>query len=139
MSTETTEIRGTSYRLARLDPLRGGRIAARVGRILAAALADAGAIGELIAAAKSGAAVGDMSETKLIEALAGGVQGLDTDALYDSALEFARGNLFAGDRKLHDDSTLNAHFREHPDHLMLVLAWVLKVNCAGFFALRAPG
>lgn len=133
---ERTEIKGTAYAVARMDPLRGGRIAARVGRILAAALADSGGIADLISAYRNGAA-DQLDEGKLIEALAGGMRGLDTDALYDAALEMCKGQVFAGERKLHDDTAFNAHFREQPDHLLPVLAWVLKVNCAGFFGLGA--
>lgn len=138
----TTEIRGTPYRLVRLDPLRGGRLSARVGRIIAGALADAGAIQSAIDAFKGGegeaVAATLMDQPQLLAALAGGVKNLDAEGLYDCAIEFARGNLFAGDKKLHDDHAMSAWFAEHPDHMMLVLVWVLRTNCAGFFGLRAP-
>lgn len=135
-----TEIRNTPYALVRLDPLRGGRLAARVGRIIAGALADQGALQSAIDAFKDGLAVADtiMDQPQLLAALAGGVKNLDAEGLYDCAVEFARGNLFAGDKKLHDDHAFSSWFAEHPDHLLLVLVWVLRVNCAGFFGLRAP-
>ncbi len=135
-----TEIRGTAYAVARLDPIRGGKLAARVGRILAGALADQDAIMSAVEAFKGGNAADTlMDQPQLLAALAGGVKNLDAEALYDTSMEFARGNLFAGDKKLHDDTAFNAYFTEHQDHLLLVLVWVLRVNCAGFFGLRAPG
>lgn len=141
---ERETIRGTAYAVTRLDPLRGGRLAVKVGGILAAALADQGAIEQIVNAYRDSQKTPDVApaaldgllgQPQLLAALAGGVHKLDTDALYDAAMDFARGKLFAGDRKLHDDAAFNAHFTEHPDHLMLVLAWVLRVNCAGFFGL----
>lgn len=135
-----TEIRGTAYAVARLDPIRGGKLAARVGRVLAGALADQDAIMSAVEAFKGGNAADTlMDQPQLLAALAGGVKNLDAEALYDTAMEFARGNLFAGDKKLHDDTAFNGYFTEHPDHLLLVLVWVLRVNCAGFFGPRAPG
>jgi hypothetical protein len=137
---QSTTIRETPYRVVRLDPLRGGRLAARVGRILAGALSDPAAIQGALKAYKEsdGQAISALLDnTELLASLASGAANLDTESLFDVAMEFARGNLFAGDKKLHDDAALSAWFSEHPDHMLLVLVWVLKVNCAGFFGLRA--
>lgn len=149
MSTpERTEIKGTAYALLRLDPLAGGRLATRVGALLAAGLSDPQAIGAAVKAyrsrdaesAQESQSIADklLDDTQLLSALLGSAKGIDADALYDLALSCVRGRLFAGDRKLHDDAALNAHFAEHPESLLLVLVWGLKVNCAGFFGLRAP-
>ena len=142
-------IRGVDYAVIPLDPLRGGRLAARVGQILAASLADQGAVAELVKAYKASQAPAEddaeaapapavasmLEEPKLLAALAGGVAKLNVDELYTVALAFTQGQLFAGQRKIADDHAFNAHFTEHPDHLLLVLAWVLRVNCVGFFGL----
>lgn len=136
----TTTIRDTPYKVLRLDPLRGGRLAARVGRILAAALSEPGAIEGALKAYKdqgTDALNSVLDNTELLASLAMGASKLDTEALFDVAMDFARGQLFAGDKKLHDDAAMNAWFGEHPDHMLLVFVWVLKVNCAGFFGLRA--
>jgi len=138
----TTEIRGATYKLAKLDPIKAGRIATKVGVLLAAAAEDATGISALIEAYKNRAAPADgsdaagldalMSTPKLLSALAGGVAKINADELYSLALDCVRGNLFA-DKKLHDDDALNAHFEDHPDRMFLVLAWALKENAAGFF------
>lgn len=133
-ATVRTTIRGADYALVKLDPLRGGRLAARVGQLLAAAFADQGAVSTLSDLLKNGAD-GALDQPQLLAALAGGVRHLDADALYGIALEFTRGQVFAGQKKLHDDHAFNAHFAEHEDHLLLVLAWALRENCAGFFGL----
>lgn len=144
MSIDATEIiRGQQYRLMKLDPLQAGRMATKVAQQLAGAMDDAEVIRSLIEgyqANKEGDQQGEdgnplaviMDTPKLLSALAGGVGKIDADGLYDCALECVRGRLFA-DRKLHDDTALNTWFADRPDHLMLVLAWALKVNCAGFF------
>lgn len=148
---ERVEFRGVQYGCMRLDPLRGGRLAARVGQILAAAASDVQTVATLLKsyadakpAAASGekdanaaaAAIGAMLKSpELLASLAGGASKVDVDALYEIALQFARGNLFAGEHKLHDDHAFNAWFTQHPDHLLWVLGWVLRVNCAGFFGL----
>lgn len=138
---ETKEIRGQTYRLMRLDPIKGGRLAMRVAKQLAAALGDVEAIQSLLSSkekASEPSGNGALSlladQSKLVAALAGGVAKIDPDALYDCALECIRGRLFA-EHKLHDDQAINAWFGEHPDHMLLVLAWALQVNCAGFFGL----
>lgn len=147
----TTEIKGQGYRLIKLDPLRGGRMATRVAQQLAGAIDDADAIKGLIELyqgkrEEEQATASDaeektkeekaidalMSSPGILSALAGGVSKVNADGLYDCALECIRGNLFA-DRKLHDDAAINAWFAQKPDHLLLVLAWALKVNCSGFF------
>ena len=138
---ERTTIRGTDYAVTRLDPLTGGRLAARVGRILAAGLSDEAAVAQVIQTFKDAQTAPEANaadaflQPKLLAALAGGAKAVDTDELYDCALQFARGRLFAGQAKLHDDAAFNRHFTEHPEHLLLVLAWVLKVNCSGFFGI----
>lgn len=136
----TQEIRGVNYRVVSLDPLRGGRLATRVGKLLAAALSSSDTIEAAMKSYRENGSDGLgklLEDSNLLAALAGGVSAVDTDALYDVALEFARGNVFAGDRKLHDDTAFNAHFGEHPDHLLPVLVWVLRVNCTGFFVRAA--
>lgn len=144
--TESLEFRGVDYRLVRLDPIKGGRLALRVGKVLAGGLeGNEEGIAKLIAAVKdSGGEDGTekklselFGEASLLATLAGGVANLDTDLLFTSALECITGNLFAGQVKLHDDTKVRAHFAEHPDHLLMVMAWALRVNCAGFFVKRA--
>lgn len=144
MSIDATEsIRGQQYRLIKLDPLQAGRMATKVAQQLAGAMDDAEVIRSLIEGyqsqnegeqeAQEGSPLAMIMDTpKLLSALAGGIGKIDADGLYDCALECVRGRLFT-DRKLHDDTALNAWFADRPDHLMLVLAWALKVNCAGFF------
>lgn len=153
MSIDATEIiRGQQYRLMKLDPLQAGRLATRVAQQLAGAMDDAEAIRSLIDGyqaqkASTEGAEGEqkdgplaliMDTPKLLSALAGGIGKIDADGLYDCALECIKGRLFT-DRKLHDDTALNAWFADRPDHLMLVLAWALKVNCAGFFGFGVKG
>lgn len=146
-------IKGQKYRLLKLSPLEGGRLATLVARQLAGAL-DGDSIKELMqgyARHKEGEAKeGTEAEAKpknplamlmdnsaMLSALAGGIARLDADGLYESALKCIRGgNLFA-DAKLHDENALNVWFDQHPDHLLLVLVWALRVNCAGFFGLGA--
>lgn len=139
-------IKGQAYKLVKLDPMEGGRRATKVIQILAAAVSDVGTIKDLVQAymdrkeddpkedgdnAKD--QLKDLMETpQLISALAGGIGKIDADALYGIGLEFVRGNLFA-DRKLHDDLAFNQWFADHPDHLLLVLVWAIRVNCQGFF------
>lgn len=142
------EIKGQKYRLMKLSPLEGGRMATLVGRNLAAAL-DGDAIKSLItgyAKRKDGEEAGAdqaeaadklesmLDQANMLSALAGGVARINADELYSQALTCIRGNLFA-DHKLHDDTALNLWFDERPSHLLPVLAWALKVNCAGFFGL----
>ena len=147
MIDATEVIRGQQYRLLKLEPLIAGRMATKVAQQLAGAMDDAEAIRSLIEgyqAQKEGEPKDEgplaliMDTPKLLSALAGGIGKINADGLYDCALECVRGRLFA-DRKLHDDHALNAWFAERPDHLMLVLAWALKVNCAGFFGFGAKG
>lgn len=146
---EECEIKGQKYRLMKLSPLEGGRLATLVGRNLAAAL-DGDAIKSLIsgyakrkeAAAQAGDQESDaasklesmLDESNMLAALAGGVARINADELYNQALTCIRGNLFA-DNKLHDDTAINLWFDERPSHLLPILAWALKVNCAGFFGL----
>lgn len=145
---EECEIKGQKYRLMKLSPLEGGRLATLVGRNLAAAL-DGDSIKSLISgyakrkeAEDAGAAQaeaaqkleGMLDQAGMLSALAGGVARVDADQLYNQALSCIRGNLFA-DHKLHDDTAINLWFDERPSHLLPILAWALKVNCAGFFGL----
>ncbi|MNE52142.1 hypothetical protein D3C80_1468000 [compost metagenome] len=74
-------------------------------------------------------------QPRLLAAMAGGVAKINAEALYDCALQCVQGGRLFAASKLHDDHALNQWFAEHPDHLLLVLAWALKVNCAGFFGL----
>ncbi|MNQ86647.1 hypothetical protein D3C85_1018460 [compost metagenome] len=75
---------------------------------------------------------------QMLSALAGGIAKVNGEALFDCGLECIRGNLFAAS-KLHDDTAINQWFDEHPSHFLLVLAWALKENCAGFFGLGGQG
>lgn len=145
---EECEIKGQKYRLMKLSPLEGGRLATLVGRNLAGAL-DGEAIKSLITgyakhkeAEEAGAEEAQAAEklesmldqAGMLSALAGGVARIDADQLYSQALACIRGNLFA-EHKLHDDTAINLWFDERPSHLLPILAWALKVNCAGFFGL----
>lgn len=145
---EETEIKGQKYRLMKLSPLEGGRLATLVGRNLAAAL-DGDSIKSLIsgyAKRKEAEAAGAdeakaaeklegmLDQANMLSALAGGVARINADELYSQALTCIRGNLFA-EHKLHDDTAINLWFGDRPSHLLPILAWALKVNCAGFFGL----
>ena len=139
-------IKGTDYGLIKLPPLQGGRLATQVGQILAGALDDADKIKSLMSAYKNASKTDGekadgiaslLDSSELLSALAGGAAKIDADALYEAGLRCIRGNLFTT-TKLHDDNALNAWFEQHPDHLLLVMAWALKVNCSGFFGLGAP-
>ena len=145
MNYVNTNIKGTDYRLIRLDPVKGGRVAVRVGALLAAAAADLDGVTALVDAYKNRAQVTPAdgspvpsglealtSMPKLLAAMAVGIAKIDSDVLYDLALQCVRGNLFA-DQKLTDDEAINRYFATRQDHLFLVLAWALKENCAGFF------
>ncbi len=152
--TETQEIRGTTYRLFKLAPLEGGRLATRVGQLLAAGVADGDTLASLIKTYRDKTAEAPVDgveqpkapnpldvlqdDTKLLQALAGGLARIDADALYTMGLQCFTGGIFAGERKLHDTAAQNAWFEDHPDHLLLCLAWALKVNCAGFFGKGGP-
>lgn len=140
-------IKGQAYKLVKVDPIKGGRLATKVIQILAAAVSDVNTIKDLVQAytdrkeeestQEEGATVQDkikdlMETPQLISALAGGIGKIDADALYEIGLEFVRGNLFA-DRKLHDDLAFNTWFADHQDHLLFVLVWAIRVNCQGFF------
>lgn len=145
MKTSETTIGGVSYRLFRLNPVDGARLATRVGAQLAAAAASVETVGALIQAFKArgdagvGDAVTDMLGTpQLLAALAGGVAKVDADELYTIGLKFAVGNVFA-DVKLHDEAAFNRHFEDHPENLLPVLVWAIRENCAGFFGMRAKG
>lgn len=151
MFDTTTTIKGQAYRLIKLDPLKAGRMATRVAQQLAGAVSDVDTIKGLIQSHLDKKADGEQDTTEaqgnlaklmeapqLLSALAGGVAKINAEELYDCALDCVRGNLFA-DRKLHDDTALNVWFAENPSHLLLVLAWALKVNCAGFFGLGGQG
>ena len=145
---EECVIQGQKYRLMKLSPLEGGRMATLVGRNLAGAL-DGEAIKSLIAGyakrkeeGESGAEEeqaaekleGMLDQASMLSALAGGVAKINADELYNQALLCIRGNLFA-EHKLHDDTAINLWFDDRPSHLLPILAWALKVNCAGFFGL----
>lgn len=149
----TETIKGQTYRLMKLDPLAGGRLATQVGQILAVAAGDVETIKSLIQShidrSKEApeALAGEEAKTnlerlleapQLLAAMAGGVAKIDADALYEMGLKCIRNQLFA-DRKLHDDTALNQWFESRPDHLLLVMAWALKVNCAGFFGFGGQG
>lgn len=142
-------IKGQAYKLVKLDPIKGGRLATKVIQILAAAVSDVNTIKDLVQAytdrrdeaqgSEEAQTVQDklkdlMETPQLISALAGGIGKIDADALYEIGLEFTRGQLFA-DRKLHDDLAFNTWFADHPDHLLFVLVWAIRVNCQGFFGL----
>lgn len=144
-------IKGQQYKLMKLDPLKAGRLAAKVIQNLAGAVSDVETIRSLIDAfAQRGTDQAEeaqeqvdgvkeklqalMETPQLISALAGGIGKINVDQLYDIAVECVKGNLFA-DRKLHDDQAFNHWFADHPDHLLLVLAWAIRVNCQGFFGL----
>lgn len=144
MSTDAVEtIKGQYYRLIKLDPMQGGRLATRVAQQLAGALDDVEVIKSLIQGyaeskhAADGEPVNPLGlindQPKLIAALAGGVSKINAEALYDCALQCIQGGRLFADRKLHDEHAINQWFSEKPDHMLLVLAWSLKVNCAGFF------
>lgn len=145
MGIDVTEtIKGQQYRLIKLDPMQGGRLATRVAQQLAGALDDVETIKGLIAGyagAKEGGAGGDNpldmlnDQPRLLAAMAGGVAKINAEALYDCALQCVQGGRLFASSKLHDDHAMNSWFSDHPDHLLLVLAWALKVNCAGFFGL----
>lgn len=152
-SSVNQTIKGQQYRLIKLDPLVGGRLATQVGQILAGAVGDVETIRSLIqshidkskdeavevAEAEAKGSLEKLLEApQLIAAMAGGVAKIDADAIYELGLTCIRGKLFA-DRKLHDDLALNEWFADRPDHLLLVLAWALKVNCSGFFGLGGQG
>lgn len=130
----TTEIRGGTYKLAKLSPVIGAGVAIKVGALLASVAQDADGVKAIAEAYQVKGGEGLMGSTHLLSALAGGVAKIDAAALYELALQCVRGNLFA-DKKLHDDDAINAHFEDHPDRMLLVLAWALRENCAGFFGL----
>ena len=150
----TETIKGQAYRLIKLDPLAGGRLAIQVGQILAVAAGDVDTVKSLIQMhvdqKKNAPDASDPAEKKkfdieqlleapqLLAAISGGVGKIDADALYDLGLKCIRNQLFA-DRKLHDDTALNQWFEAHPDHLLLVMVWALRVNCAGFFGFGGQG
>lgn len=143
---EETTIGGQRYKLLKLSPLEGGRMATLVGRQLAAALDGDAIKGLMESYAKRQESAGTeqpedtskigllIQNVDMVTALAGGIGKVDADALYDHALACIRGNLFA-DHKLHDDTAINMWFDERPQQLLPVLAWALKVNCSGFFGL----
>jgi hypothetical protein len=146
MKDVSTTIKGQQYRLIKLDPLRGGRLATRVAQHLAGALDDVKLIEQLIKSQignadkeaaepqddKQGMLAKLMDAPQLLSAMAGGIGKVDGEALFDCGIECIRGNLFAAS-KLHDDTAINQWFGDHPDHLLLVLVWALKENCKGFF------
>lgn len=149
----TETIKGQAYRLIKLDPIAGGRLATQVGQLLAAAAGDAETIKSLIQShidnSKEGGEGQEGQEVKgkleklleapqLLAAMAGGIAKIDADVIYDLGLKCIRNQLFA-DRKLHDDTALNQWFESRPDHLLLVMAWALRVNCAGFFGFGGRG
>ena len=149
MSATVTEIiKGRTYRMVKLPPLQGGRLALRVGQLLSGALSDVSAAQALFGMASvntsDGGAVKEAvsklmaDNSGIIAALAGSVAKIDADALYTCAMECLRGGLFTESGKLPDDDAMNAHFSQFPGDLLLVMAWALKANCAGFFGLRAP-
>lgn len=149
----TETIKGQAYRLVKLDPLEGGLLATQVIQILAAAAGDAETIKSLIQShldkSKDATEPTDGQDVKsqleklmeapqLLSAMAGGVAKIDARALYALGLKAIRNQLFA-DRKLHDDTALNQWFEGRPDHLLLVMVWALRVNCAGFFGFGGRG
>lgn len=135
-----TKYGGQDYRLVKLAPKEAGRLALRIGKILAAVAQDEKTVETLIKRAQEAgakAAITDMlGSADLLAALAGGVANIDADALYDIGLECVNGRLFAGS-KLHDDAAFNKHFAEHPKNMLPIMAWAIKENCAGFFGMGA--
>lgn len=148
----TETIKGQAYRLVKLDPLEGGLLATQVIQILAVAAGDAETIKSLIQShiengKEAQVAEGQQAKSQLeklmeapqlLSAMAGGVAKIDARALYTLGLKAIRNQLFA-DRKLHDDTALNQWFESRPDHLLLVMVWALRVNCAGFFGFGGRG
>lgn len=136
----STTYGGVDYRLVKLPPKDAGRLALRVGQLLAAIAQDEGKVRILIEKAKGAGAQNAINDVlgsaDLLAALAGGVAHIDSDKLYDIGLECVSGKLFAAE-KLHDDATFNAHFQEHPRNMLPIMAWAIKENCAGFFGLGA--
>ena len=157
MSIDVVEtIRGQQYRLIKLDPTEAGRLATKVAQQLAGALDSVEIVKEMLGAyesSKDGAQTGDASSSEakfnplaiindqpaLLSALAGGIAKVNAEALYDCALQCVQGGRLFAAHKLHDDRAFNAWFADHPDHMLLVMVWALKVNCAGFFGLGAKG
>ena len=143
MKTSETIIGSVPYRLFRLDPITGARVATRVATALAPALGDLDTVQSLIDTFKAKpaeqstgeAAAAMFSAPKLMAALAGGVAKVDADAIFDLGMQCVRGNLFA-DVKLASDDAFNAHFAEHEQNMLPVLVWAIRENCAGFFGLR---
>lgn len=130
----TTVIKGQQYRLVRLSPIEGGRLATRVAQQLAGALDSVEIIKGLVEGREQSGALDVINDQpKLLAALAGGVAKINADALYDCALQCVQGGRLFAESKLHDDHAFNTWFAEHPDHLILVLVWALRENCAGFF------
>lgn len=136
----THTIGGNPYRMLKLDAVRAGRIALRVGALLAGAVEGTEVIETLLKTYKDSRAKADVLATlsdtpKLLQALAGGVAKLDTEALYDLGLQCVRGQVFTATAKLSDDDAINAWFDSHPADLYPVLAWAIKENCSGFFGI----
>lgn len=146
---------GVDYRLVKLPPKDAGRLALRVGQIMAALAQDKERVAVLITKAKSAMAAGGTPADKaeaakkaifddvigssdMLAALAGSISNIDADKLYDIGLECVSGKLFA-EHKLHDDTAFNAHFQEHPKNMLPIMAWAIKENCGGFFGLGAKG
>lgn len=136
----STTYGGQSYKLVKLAPKEAGRLATRLGKLLASLGKDEGMVVKLMSRAKdvgAQAAVADiLGSADIVSALAGGVANLDTDALYDIALACVDGKLFA-DSRLHDDAAFNKHFAEHPKNMLPIMAWAIKENCGGFFGFGA--
>lgn len=145
----STTYGGQNYKLVKLAPKEAGRLATRLGKLLASLGQDEGVVAKLMTKAKEAdekgenaavaakSAVSDiLKSADIISALAGGVANLDADALYDIGLACVDGKLFA-DSRLHDDAAFNKHFAEHPKNMLPIMAWAIKENCGGFFGLGA--
>lgn len=153
---------GVNYKLVKLPPVDGGRVATNVAKLLAPVLDNKDAIGQLLGYAKEflgkkpeGATPEEVEAAKaagnekllagllndgelLLSALVGGVARVDVDALYDVAMRCVKHGAWANNARLNDDNAVNKHFSDYPEQLLPVLVWALQVNSKGFFAKGGP-
>lgn len=120
-----------TYRILKMNPMKGGRFALKVAKTIAPALStDDDILGSLSNfKEEDGASI-------ILKVLAGAVSNVDADAVYELGMEALKHECFAGQRKLSDESHFNSHFSEHPGDLLKVMVFAVRVNCKGFLDIR---
>lgn len=135
------------YRICKMPPAMGGRFAARFAKVIAPAISEnrekiTSMIRSSMGSEEESQGVEELIGENLdaiVDMLSGAVSSVDMDKLYDLGIEALQYESYAGGRKMTKDDTGQRHFNqwftEHPADLFKVMAFAIRVNVSGFFAI----